>query len=205
MHSLLGKWMEQCLSFKTHIQIQCKSATFNLFRLCKTHSVFTRETAKLLALALIISHLDYTNAIPNGLPNCDIDKMQRIQNMAVKMVLGAPKYSSPMECMKELHWLPIWFRIQHKILTMVYKTLHGDVQDYMKSMLSEHILSIGGLKSEQSYIMLCIPHTPRKTFVARSFSVAGPTYWNALPQDVKKSENVATSKQTLKTNLFKMA
>ena len=95
--------MHQHLSFKTHIKIKCKSAAFNLFRPCKIHSVLTRETANLLALALIISYLDYANATLNGLPNCDIDKMQRIQNMAAKMVLRAPKYSSPMECIKELH------------------------------------------------------------------------------------------------------
>ena len=59
----LGKWMDQHLSFKTHIQIKCKSAVFNLFRLCKIHSVLTRETTNLLALAFIISHLDYANAI----------------------------------------------------------------------------------------------------------------------------------------------
>ena len=115
----LGEWMGQHLLFKTHIQINCKSATFNLFRLCKIHSVLTRETANLLALALIISHLDYANATLNGLPDCDIDNKQRIQNMAEKKVFTAAKYSSPMESMTELHWLPVQFRIQHKILTLV--------------------------------------------------------------------------------------
>ena len=168
----LAKWMDQDLSFKTHIQIACKSATFNLFRLCKICSVDTRE-------------------------------MQRIQNMAAKIVLRAPKYSSLMECTKELHWLPICFWKQHKILTLVYKTLHGHALDYMKSMLSKHIPSRSGLRSEQLYKMLCILCTQRKTFAAKSFSVAGPTYWNALPEDVKKSKNVATFKQ--KPCLFKIA
>ena len=88
-----------------------------------------------------------------------------------------------MECLKELHWLPIWFRIQHKVLTLVNKTLNGDAPEYMKAMLKKHIPYRGGLRSEQSYKVLCIPHTHRQTFGARSFSVAGPTYWNALPED----------------------
>ena len=71
----LEEWIDQHLSFKTHIQIKYKSAAFNLFRLCKIHSVLTREKASLLALALIISHLDYANATLNGLPYCDINKM----------------------------------------------------------------------------------------------------------------------------------
>ena len=147
--------MDQHLSFKTHIQIKYKSATFNLFRICKICSVLTWQTANLLALALIINHLYYANAILNGLPDCDIDKMQRIQNMAAKMVLWAPKYSSPMECMKELHWLPIQLRIQHKILTLVYEVLHADAPDYMKYMLRN--ISQAEVASDQNTcIVLCI-------------------------------------------------
>ena len=121
------------------------------------------------------------------------------------MVLRAHKYSCPVESLKELHWLPNKFRIQHKVLTLVYKTLNGDAPEYMKAMLKEHIPYRSGLRSEQPYKVLCIPCTQRKTFATRSFSVAGPTYWNALPEDVKKSKNVATFKQKLKTHLFKIA
>ena len=121
------------------------------------------------------------------------------------MVLRAQKCSSPMECMKELHWLPIWFRIQHKLLTLVYKMLNGDAPEYRKAMLKEYMPYRSGLISEQSYKVLCIPCTHRQTFATRSFSVAGPTYWNALPEDIKKSRDVATFKQKLKTHLFKIA
>ena len=78
--------------------------------------------------------------------------------------MRATEYSSPMECMKELHWLPFWFRMQHKILTLVYKTLHGDAVDYMKSMLRECVPSRSALRSEQLYKVLSIPHKQRKTF-----------------------------------------
>ena len=68
-------------------------------------------------------------------------------------------------------------------------------------MLREHILIRSGLRWEKLFKVLGIPCTQRKTFATRSFSVAGPTYWNALPEDVKKSEDVATFKQILKTHL----
>ena len=70
-------------------------------------------------------------------------------------------------------------------------------------MLKEIFPYRSGLRLEQSYKMLCIPHTHRQA--TRSFSVAGPTYWNALPEDIKKSGDVATFKQKLKTHLFKIA
>ena len=148
--------------------------------------------------------MDYANATLNGLPDCDINKMQRIQNITAKMVLRPHKYSSPMECMKELHCFPIWFRIQHKVLTFVYKTLNGDAPEYMKVLLKEHIPYRSSLISGNSYKVLCIPHTHRQIFATSSFSMAGPTYLNALPEDIKKSGDVATFKQKLKTHLFKI-
>ena len=85
------------------------------------------------------------------------------------------------------------------------KTVHGNAPYYMKFMLMEHILSRSGLRLEQLYKVLSIPHTQRKTFAPRSFSDAGPTYCNALPEDVKKSKDVATYKQRLKNCVFEIA
>ena len=42
-----------------------------------------------------------------------------------------------------------------------------------------------------------------KTFAARSFSYAGPTLWNDLPDYLRKIENAETFRKELKTYLFK--
>ena len=43
----------------------------------------TKNFAK-LNISLVISHLEYTNAILAGLPKSSLDKLQRVQNMASK-------------------------------------------------------------------------------------------------------------------------
>ncbi len=52
------------------------------------------EAAKAIALGLITAHIDYTNALYVELPESDIRKLQRIQNMTVKIVLGVKKYET---------------------------------------------------------------------------------------------------------------
>ena len=47
-----------------------------------------------------------------------------------------------------------------------------------------------------------IPFAKLKTFVDRSFSVAGPRIWNWLPADLRHSESVDSFKAKLKTYLF---
>ena len=73
---------------------------------------------------LVLTHLDYANAILADLPNIEIAKMQRVQNITAKFVMGADNYSSPTECRIKLHWLPVWAQIQYKVLLLVYKCVH---------------------------------------------------------------------------------
>ena len=76
-------------------------------------------------VSLVISHLDYTNALLGGLPKCSLDQLQCVQNIAAKIVLGKDRYDSSTRCLAELHWLPIQQRIEFKIITLVHKSLHG--------------------------------------------------------------------------------
>ena len=79
------------------------------------------DTCLTLVFRLVTSHLDYANALYIGLPDCDIAKLQHVQNAAAKVLLNKTKYDSPTEVLKELHWLQIRFRVIHKLLTLVYK------------------------------------------------------------------------------------
>ena len=45
----------------------------------------------------------------------------------------------------------------------------------------------------------------KKSFGDRSFSVAAPTLWNALPVSLRSIKCICTFKSNLKTYLFKLA
>ena len=111
----LGAWLDQHLSFKTHIKKKCQTAMMNLQKIKTIHHMLSQEACHQQILGLVMSHLDYVNAILINLPQREINKLQRIQNMAAKIVLCKSKYESSRESLWELHWLPIHRRIQHKI------------------------------------------------------------------------------------------
>ena len=62
-----------------------------------------------------------------------------------------------------------------------------------------------GLRSNRDLKFLMVPRTRRQTFAARSFSVAGPTLWNFLPNTIKQSNTLDCFKVKLKTHLFRCA
>ena len=112
---------------------------FNLQRIRAARKYLTRPACNKLMVSLVISHLDYANGLLGGLPKCTIDQLQRVQNITAKIVLGKGKYDSSTRCLGELHWLPIQHRVEFKIMTLVYKSLHGLAPQYLTNRLTRKV------------------------------------------------------------------
>ena len=112
------------------------------------------------------------------------------------------KYDSITPVFKELHWLPVEFRIKFKILLQVHKSLNGMAPKYLSDKLT--LKPNIGLRSDNSR-KLRIPDSRLKSYGDRAFSVAGPTLWNDLPKELRLCEKSEIFKRDLKTHLFKEA
>ena len=66
------------------------------------------------------TRLDYANSLLFGIRAVDIQRLQRVQNRAAKLVFQVGKHEHVTPLLNELHWLPIGRRITFKILTLVY-------------------------------------------------------------------------------------
>ena len=201
----LGVGIDSNLCLHNHIAAKCRIAMYNLFKIADIRNFLTTEACHTAILAMVISHLDYANAIMVGLPEKHIAKLQRAQNMAAKVVLKRGKYTSSKDSLQSLHWLPIRSRINFKIAVLVYKCLHGEAPEYLQNLLITYILRWEGLRSETIIDRLIVPRTEKKTFADRAFSVVGPKVWNNLPNDVKSQKDVEHFMKSLKTHLLKLA
>ena len=155
----LGVWLDETLSLKHHITQKCKTAMWNLQRLKAICPFLTTEACHTIVRGIVCAHLDYANAIFAGLPDCEISKLQRVQNIAAKFVLNRMWYDSPEQARHELHWLPIKARIQHKVLSLTYKSLNGMAPQYLQDLITRCPVARPGLRSEQSFQWLVIPFT----------------------------------------------
>ena len=108
----------------------------NLQRLKSKHYMLDENAAHVLVLWLVMSHLDYVNGILSGLPDIDINKLQKVLNAAAKFECDKDKYSSASECMAHLHWLLIRKKIDHKVLTLVYCCLNNEASECLKALLA---------------------------------------------------------------------
>ena len=92
----------------------------NIIHIRSIRKFLTVESCKTLVRNLVINHLDYANSLYYGLPQSELQRLQRVQNIAAKLVLGRSKYSSTSEAMKSLHWLPVSYRIPFTIAVLVF-------------------------------------------------------------------------------------
>ena len=61
---------------------------WNIHKIRSIREHIDTDMCNILCCALVLSHLDYSNGILSGARKAVLDKMQRIQNIAAKLVLG---------------------------------------------------------------------------------------------------------------------
>ena len=163
------------------------------------------EAAYVIAQGLIISHLDYCNSTYIGFPASTIAPLVQVQVMCAKLILGVSKYHSTSECLQTLHGLPIHERVDHKILTTIYKCTLGEATMYLQDLLVNATPRWEGLHFSSNMNNLVVPHVQRQTSAARLFAVYGLSLWNAILDDIKRSPTLELFKGRVKTLLYKWA
>lgn len=199
----LGVILDSCLNMEKQVNAVTKSCFYQIRNIGRIRQYITEEACKTLVQALVISRLDYGNALLHGLPHSVLAKLQRIQNCAARLVSRTRKHDHITPVLHELHWLPVQYRIQYKILLYTYKALNGMAPDYLKELITQYVPT-RSLRSA-SGCLLTVPTTRTTTYGSRCFSASAPQLWNRLPENIKYSRTLVTFKKNLKTYLFKMA
>ena len=101
----------------------CRSLHYHLSNIARIRPYINKEPCGHAVRTLISTRLDYANSLLFGIRAVDIQRLQRVQNRAAKLVSQVGKYEHVTPLLNELHWLPIGRRITFKILMLVYKII----------------------------------------------------------------------------------
>ncbi len=197
----LGVIFDDQLTFKEHIAKTARSCRFALHNIRKIRPFLTEHAAQLLVQALVVSRLDYCNALLAGLPSNTIKPLQMIQNAAARLVFNEPKRTHVTPLFISLHWLPVAARIKFKTLMLAYRTTTGSAPSYFHSLLRIYIPS-RSLRSA-SERRLVVPSQRGSKSLSRTFSLTIPGWWNNLPTPIRNAGSLSIFKQQLKTHLFR--
>ena len=195
----LGVIFEKSLNPETFVNSVCSACYYHLSNIGAIRNSLSKASAEKLIHAFISSKIDFCNALYVFLPARIMAKLQRVQNAAARLVSRTPKRHHITPILRQLHWLPIQYRVQYKIAMLAWKTLNARAPKYMKDMIEEYeppreLRSTG--------TRLLVVSQPRTELGKRAFSFAAPYVFNGLPENLRVETSHDAFKRNLKTCIF---
>ena len=170
-----------------------------------------------VANAFVSSRLDYCNSLFRSLSKASLHRLQSIQNCAARIVTNSCRYTHITPVLRKLHWLPIQFRSEFKLATLVYKFIHTGFPKYFTPHLSTYRTTYNTRRSQSVGNFLNVPkfqltiHKSTKQF-GFSFAFDAPLFGihslkssvhhPLLPLLERSSKPISTQRLILLSSLF---
>ena len=134
----LGIMIDCELTMSSQVSRMCKAAYYHLYAISKIRHCLTTEACKKIVHALVISRLDYGNALLYGITEALMTKLQMVQNSAARLIARQRKHQHIIPVLIKLHWLPVRWRVQYKLLVLVFSALHELAPKYIQDLVTPH-------------------------------------------------------------------
>jgi len=199
----IGAIFDNNLHMTPHINSICRSCYIHVRNISKIRQHLSRDATEKLIHAFITSRLDNLNSLLIGLPEIQIRKLQKIQNIAARIVTRTKMKEHITPILYELHWLPVKYRIKYKILLLTFKCLHNLAPHYISDLVAPyHPTRV--LRSADKNLLI-EPSVNTVRYGERRFTFCAPKLWNSLPNFIRECDEVESFKRNIKTFLFKEA
>ena len=158
-----------------------------------------------LVKTLVISQLDYCNALYAGVSQAVIKKLQSTLNNAVRFIFDIKDWSEDLTpYYRKAHILPVHLRIKYKVCMLVHKALAGTAPHYIRELLclyqDQH--NKKGLRFSSDARLLLRPTIRETTVTKKMFSYHAPIMWNELSAPLRHNIDTIQFKKELKTFYF---
>jgi hypothetical protein len=196
----IGLIIDKNFDMNAQISNVVRLCFLNIRKIYFIRKFLTTKSTKNIVQALVISRLDYLNCLYVSLPSTVLNKLQRCQNAAARLISKTPKQQHITPILRELHWLPVKQRIKFKILVYTFKCLRGECPLYLSNMINDYAPN-RTLRSEELHLLQETNYRTTR-YGLRRFEVIAPKLWNTLPLGIKTSNSTRSFKRNLKTFLF---
>ena len=97
------------LDMSHNVAILLKSGYFHMYHIGQIRKFLPRKTIERVVNTMKTSRIDYRNSLLYGTSDKNLVKLQRLQNVAAKIIIDESKYEHVTPILGELHWLPVEF------------------------------------------------------------------------------------------------
>ena len=131
------------------------------------------DTLLVLYNALVLPHFDYADTVYDSASATDLDRLQKLQTRAARILTGSSYRRSREDMFRSLGWLSLKNRRMLNKCAMMYKCLNGLAPSYLSNLFK----TPRHRYSTRNSHMLSVPST-KTTYYEKSFEVNGAIIWN---------------------------
>ena len=187
--------IDESIDWEDHINAVIKKANCGISVLRSARSYLPLEVLQTLYRSLIECHFRYGDIVWGNCGETLLNKLQKIQNRAARIITGSD-YDAPSEpLLMELGWRNIRELIRYDTVVMIHKSKYNFSPEYIKSLfLPNDLVHDKPLRNSKTEFRL-----PRMETASgqRSFSFRGAQVWNSLDKDLKGETSLGSLKKKL--------
>ena len=190
----LGVNIDRDLTWTQHLENVRRKCLAGLATIRRSSTYLPTATRRMLYNALVLPHLVYCSTVYNSCSNSLSDKLERVQNYAMRIILKKPPRTSSEPLRKTLGWSTLKKRRHINMLCQVHRCLQGHAPQYLRNKFSTNAES--GYKGTRGENKLHLQR-PLTDNYRRTFEFQGALSYNKLLQSVTSISNINTFKRML--------
>ena len=129
----------------------------------------------------------------DGLGSTLLDKIQKLQNRAARIVTQSNYYTSASSLVEELGWDKVSRRWKKQKAILMFTTLNNSAPEYLRNLFTDRNTHYSLRNADGK---LNLPR-PRTDYMKRSFSYCGARLWNNLPESIRTIKSFKNFKKAI--------
>ena len=205
----LGVYLDTQMDMKRQIASVRRSVGVTMRNLWQIRRFVDKSLRLMLASQLVISKVDYCNALYFNLPAATIKPLKTVMNQVIRFIHGVRERKTDLEPFyKESHVLQIEKRIFFKVCVLGYKMYYGTAPQYLQDLVQVDENTDVQKTTRQSSKVDCYKlkppngHAKVSKLGKRRISQYLPQVWNSLPENLRDAPSEDSFRSRLKTMLF---
>lgn len=191
----LGVLIDDKLNWSSHVNKLTKKIASGIGAIKRVRHLVPQTSLHFIYRALIQPHFDYCNVVWGTCGLTLQDKLQKLQNRAARVLTYSNYDADADNILENLGWKNLTCQRQIQRATIVYKSLHGLVPEYLCSRFVSRDTKYS-LRDSVSKVTVPLPRT---NYYKNSLSYSGAVLWNSLPCNIRQAESLIKFKQLIKS------
>ena len=130
-----SRYLNRHLTVTAHVINLIRTANFESRHSNSIHHYISVQATKTLVSAFLLSRLDYCNSLLSRCPQYLLNRLQKVQNNAARIILQATRTDHITPHLRTLHWLPIDARIKYKLCFLCFGAITSTGPVYLSDLL----------------------------------------------------------------------